>query len=174
MATTYKLISSVTVGGGGAASMSFTSIPATYTDLAILVSARSARTVEPRDELFMRFNSDGGNNYSYIILQGNGSSTGSGTGSAQDYFKKGTIPAAGATANTFSNNLIYIPNYAGSTAKSISRDEVTETNSSTLNYMELSSGLWTGTAAITTITFTPEVSTFVEYSTAYLYGISNA
>jgi len=174
MANTYQLISSVTVGSGGAASISFTSIPATYTDLVVLVSARSARTIEPRDELFIRFNSDSGNNYSNRILQGNASSSGSGGGSAQNYLKKGTIPAAGATANTFSNNLIYIPNYAGSTVKSVSRDEVTETNSATNNYLELQAGLWSGTSAITTITFTCEVSTFVEYSTAYLYGISNA
>jgi len=174
MANTYQLISSVTVGSGGAASISFTSIPATYTDLVVLVSARSARTIEPRDELHIRFNSDSGNNYSNRILQGNGTNTGSGSTSTTDYIKKGTMPAAGATANTFSNNLIYIPNYAGSTTKAVSRDEVTETNSTTLNYIELSAGRWTGTAAITTITFTPEVSTFVEYSTAYLYGISNA
>ena len=174
MATTYKLISSVTVGGGGAASISFTSIPATYTDLVVLVSARSARSDDYRDELHIRFNSDGGNNYSNRILQGNATSTGSGSTSATDYIKKGTMPGATATANTFSNNLIYIPNYAGSTVKSVSRDEVTENNSATNNYLELSAGRWSGTAAITTITFTPEVSTFVQYSTAYLYGISNA
>ena len=45
MATTYTLISSVTVGSGGAASIEFTSIPSTYTDLVLKLSARSSRNV---------------------------------------------------------------------------------------------------------------------------------
>jgi hypothetical protein len=44
MATTYEIISSVTVGSGGAANIEFTSIPATYTDLYVLASIRSNRS----------------------------------------------------------------------------------------------------------------------------------
>jgi hypothetical protein len=44
MATTYEIIASVTVGSGGAANIEFTSIPATYTDLVVLFSARTDRS----------------------------------------------------------------------------------------------------------------------------------
>ena len=44
MATTYSLISSVTVGSGSAATIGFTSIPATYTDLLLSYSARIDQT----------------------------------------------------------------------------------------------------------------------------------
>ena len=56
MPVTYKPIATVTVGAGGAASIDFTSIPGTYTDLLVLISARSTRSTDYRDELFIRFN----------------------------------------------------------------------------------------------------------------------
>ena len=174
MATTYTLISSVTVGSGGAANIDFTSIPATYTDLCLVVSARSARTGDFRDELHIRFNSDSGNNYTQRALNANGTSVGSSTVSATNYLKKGTMPTSDATASTFSNNQIYIPNYTSSNNKSVSSEQVTENNSATNNFLEMYAGLWSNSAAITSITLSPEVSTFAQYSTAYLYGISNA
>jgi len=58
MATTYTLISSVTVGSGGAATMTFSSIPQTYTDLLVRVSARNTST--SGSGLNMRFNSTEG------------------------------------------------------------------------------------------------------------------
>jgi hypothetical protein len=172
---TYTFISSVTVGSGGAANIEFTSIPATYTDLVVLLSVRSTRTSDYRDELFIRFNSDSGNNYSVRNLIGAGSSAGSGSSLTTNYLKRGTAPTDTATTSTFSNNIIYIPNYTSSNQKSVSTDEVTENNSSTNNYLESRAGLWTGTSAITSITFTFEVGpNFAQHSTAYLYGISNA
>jgi len=175
MPATFTLISSVTVGSGGAANIEFTSIPATYTDLAVLLSVRSTRTSDYRDELFIRFNSDSGNNYSTRVLIGSGAGGGSASVASTNYIKKGTMPSDTSTASTFGNNLIYIPNYAGSNQKSVSGDQVMENNSATNYYLELEASLWTGTSAITSITFTPEVGpNFAQYSTAYLYGISNA
>ena len=80
------------------------------------------------------------------------------------------------TPNTFSNGEMYVPNYAGSTQKSASLDSVAENNASTA-YMAMQAGLWTGTAAITSIALTPDTSTspsFSQYSTATLYGIKNS
>jgi hypothetical protein len=174
MPTTFTLIQpAVTVGAGGASSISFTSIPATYTDLVVKLSARSARATEIRDEIFIRFNSDSGANYSYRNVRGSGSAAISQSGSAVNQVNRNDIPASGATSSTFSNHEIYIPNYAGSTQKSFSMDSVME-NNATESYMFLTAGLWTGTSAISTITLTCEVSTFVQFSTAYLYGVSNA
>ena len=80
-----------------------------------------------------------------------------------------------ATANTFGNMEIYIPNYAGSSNKSVSVNQVGEDNAATA-YATLLAGLWSNTAAITSIKLTPFSggASFVQYSTAYLYGVKNA
>jgi hypothetical protein len=165
MATTYSLISSVTVGSGGAASIDFTSIPGTYTDLLVKLSTRTNR-VDVYSSVFISFNGSTAN-FSTRYIQGDGSSAISATGT--DFIFQGV--GSTATANTFSNAEIYIPNYTSSNNKSFSVDGVAETNGTT-QYMNLTAGLWSQTAAITSIAFTG--MTFSQYTTAYLYGISNA
>jgi hypothetical protein len=128
---THTLISSVTVGSGGAASMEFTSIPATYTDLLVKYSIRD-NNAQVYTAMTIQFNNSGGTAYSYTILEGSGSSTRSQTQSSLDKtYGVFTANGANATANTFSNGEFYIPNYAGSTYKSISWDAVTENNGTT-------------------------------------------
>jgi hypothetical protein len=170
MATTYTLISSVTVGSGGAATIDFTSIPGTYTDLAVVVSARSVTSSE--DDLRLRFNSDTGNNYTFKSLFGTGASAGSGGGTLS-FAYMGVIVSSTFTANTFSSNAAYIPNYAGATYKSVSVDAVNENNATAATAL-LVANLWSNTAAITTITISGASGNLAQYSTAYLYGISNA
>jgi hypothetical protein len=168
MATTYKLISSVTVGSGGAASMAFTSIPATYTDLVVKVSARDNRALT-LDGVLISFNGST-SNFTNKYLLGDGNSASSGI------LARLTANASGATAtaSAFGNGEIYIPNYASSNYKSFSSDSVTENNATTVS-TGLFANLWSDTAAITSITLTPNNGTlFDQYSTAYLYGISNA
>jgi hypothetical protein len=169
MATTYTLISSVTVGSGGAANIEFTSIPATYTDLVVKLSGRNSNSGDDRFEI--QFNNLS-TNLSQRRLYGTGSTANSDapagaiqpTGISQDAY----------TANTFGNTDIYIPNYASSNNKSLSVDAVTENNATTA-YQMLVAGLWSASAAITSIKLIPMSSgNFKQYSTAYLYGISNA
>jgi len=164
MANTYKLISSVTVGSGGAANIEFTSIPATYTDLVIKYSARRASGGESNIQVTL----NSGSTYVGIRIYGDGSAAASDTTSAWGGF----IVGATQTANTFSNNEIYLPNYTSSNDKSWSIDTVDE-NNATSSLMGLGAQLWNGTAAITTVTLTAS-NNFAQYSTAYLYGISNA
>ena len=76
-----------------------------------------------------------------------------------------------ATANTFNSTTFYIPNYAGSTNKSFSFDQVNENNTTAANQV-LGSVLWSNTAAITSISLTSPGYNFVQYSTASLYGIT--
>jgi hypothetical protein len=77
-----------------------------------------------------------------------------------------------ATASTFASADIYIPNYTSSDYKSISIDTVTEKNA-TDAYMRLTAGLWSNTAAITSIGLNCSASgNFVQYSTFYLYGVA--
>jgi len=170
MPNTFELIASSTVGSGGAASIEFTSIPATYTDLCLKLSGRTSSTGSIYEWVYIKFNSST-TGYSYRLLQGNGGNGfGSYSGTSQ---YSGDIPDGTATASTFGNYEIYIPNYAGSTNKSFSVDAVTE-NNGTLAIEDLVAGLWSNTAAITAVNFTPRNGSFVQFSTAYLYGVKNA
>ena len=165
---TFTLISSVTVGSGGASSIDFTSIPATYTDLKLVYTARN-KTSSVSEGVILSFNSNT-SNYSAIYLDNTNGGTPR-SGSAARY--AGVDVASNQTASTFANNEIYIPNYVGSTYKSYSVDSVTE-NNATAAYLTLIAGLWSNTSAITSISLTLNSDSFAQYSTAYLYGIKNS
>ena len=169
---TYQLISSVTVGSGGAANIDFTSIPQIYTDLLIKISARSTATPGVAvDNLLAQYSGVTSSSYSERGLGGNGSSAYS-QNYSRTYVGVGLLNSSNSTANTFGNSEIYIPNYTGSNYKSSSADGVTE-NNATASWVEMDAGLFSNTAAITSIKLLCGGS-FVEYTTAYLYGISNA
>ena len=169
MPTFTQIGTAVTVGSGGAASINFTAIPSTYTDLVLKLSLRDNRAQDFND----------------FILKPNGSSTGftsravigNGTSASSASYTSGlagVIDSNTATSSTFANLEIYIPNYAGSQKKSASIDSVSEKNAT---YAEswLIAYLWDNTSAITSLTLVPSASaSFVQYSTAYLYGVSNA
>ena len=170
---TYKLINSVTVGAGGAANIEFTSIPATYTDLVLKMSARFTQSGSGT-LIEVTFNNSG-TSYTNRRLYSNGSAAG--TDSYGTAFIT-TTPATegGWTASTFGNGELYIPNYTSSNNKSVSSDYVTE-NNATIALSGFTGSLWSNSSAITSIKLTGETGsnlTFVQYSTAYLYGISNA
>ena len=172
MADTYTLISSVTVGAGGASSIDFTSIPATYTDLLVKVSARSSRSLA-YDNLNITFNSNT-SSYSSRRIYGTGSATGSDSDPAgTSSYYAALVDGNTSTSNTFANVEIYIPNAFGSNYKSISSDSVEEENASTA-YVQLTAGLWSNSAAISSISLGCGHGNFVQYSTAYLYGIKNS
>jgi hypothetical protein len=168
MANTYTLISSVTVGGAGAANIEFTSIPATYTDLVMKISSRGTGTEAAGGYYYdVTFNNTSANRTGRYLQRlsntvDNGIYTLWGLSSPTDF-----------TASTFANDELYIPNYASSNYKSAQLDSVNENNSTTQR-ITLSVGLWSDTAAITSIKLVQGSGNFAEYSTAYLYGISNA
>jgi hypothetical protein len=169
MATFIK-IASVTVGSGGASSIDFTSIPSTYTDLCVKLSLRSNNTSVG---VFVRFNGNSAN-YSSRRLYGDGATTYSDThGSSTEIAVVAGENISTFTSNTFSSMDFYIPNYAGSNNKSASSDSVTENNATTA-WAAIGANLWSNTAAITSIAFTPAAGSFVQYSTATLYGIKNS
>jgi hypothetical protein len=164
MAVTHKLIETVTVGSGGAASIEFTSIPQTYTDLLIVLSVQNTASAV---DIFGKFNTLS-TGFTNRHLYGNGFSAISGNNSI-GYFGA----ASPSSSNTFGNTAIYIPNYAGSTNKSFSSDSVTE-NDATSAYGFFVAGLWSNTSAITSIEFYPNAYLWSEYSSASLYGINNS
>lgn len=157
-----------TVGAGGAASITFNSIPQYFTDLKVVISGRSARSAQQADNLFITFNGVT-TTYSATGLLGNGSSASSSRFSSR--YASLAVDAAGSTASTFSSHDIYIPNYTGSNFKSFIADSVSENNASNAQ-SDLFAGLWRDTAAITSISLLPEVSTWVQYTTISLYGIT--
>jgi hypothetical protein len=170
MPNTFELIASSTVGSGGASSIDFTSIPNTYTDLCFKISVRITRSGYVGDILGISFNGTSTNESSRRI-EGNGSSVSSASNSVLLAYQGSTTDA---TASTFGNGELYIPNYAGSTHKSASNDGVSENNGTTA-YAGFAANLWSNTAAINQVTFTPDSGTnFVQYSTIYLYGVKNA
>lgn len=172
MPNTYTLIASSTVGAGGASSIDFTSIPSTYTDLIVKFSGRDNRSANGTD-VYIGFNSST-SNLTMRRLYGDGSAAYSGSGSTGNI---GIESAASSTASTFGNIEVYIPNYAGSNNKSYSADGVSENNASGAGsaFAQLTAGLWSITSAITSISITPvSGNSFVQYSTAYLYGIKNS
>jgi hypothetical protein len=170
---TAEIIQTVTVGAGGAANIEFTNIPQTYNDLKLVLSARTTAAVA-YENIQLQFNNSGGTAYSDRIVFSNSQNalSASNTGQANTFFQYAV--SSTATSSTFSSVDFYIPNYAGSTNKSISVDSVAENNSSTTAFLGLASELWANTAAITSIKLTPNTggSTFVQHSTATLYGIT--
>ena len=167
MANTYTLIASSTVGSGGAANMDFQNIPSTYTDLMLRICARSTQS-NVVGTMVLEFNASSAN-FTSKFLEGSASAVSSYSGS--NYV--GPVTGDTATASTFGSIDFYVPNYTGSAYKSFSSDSVTE-NNATAAYQALGAGLWSQTAAITRITIAPSSGSFKEYSTAYLYGISNS
>lgn len=155
------LISSVTVGAGGASSITFSAIPGTYTDLCLVLSGRSTNS-NYFDGIDIAFNSSTAS-FTARFLDGSGSGVVSGT------YTGLTTNGNTATSNTFGNLQMYIPNYAGSTNKSFSADMVTENNATAAD-QRIYAGLWSNTSAITSISLT--TTTFAQYSTAYLYGLT--
>jgi hypothetical protein len=165
MANTYVKIASVSVGVLGSANMTFSSIPATYTDLCLKVSGRT-NAVDYNDFCKIQFNGVA-TNQTERTLRGNGSAASSYT----DTLIYSTTDGNTATASTFGNLELYVPNYAGATNKSASIDGVSE-NNATAALSELTAALWSQTAAITSIALVPYTGTlWQQYSTATLYGI---
>jgi|LakMenE01Jun11ns_1017448.scaffolds.fasta_scaffold9689050_2 hypothetical protein len=165
MANTYTLIASNTVGSGGAANIQFTSIPQTYTDLLIKISGRANDT---GTNLVLTLNST--STISSIALRGYGSGYTSDTSTTAVLRM---VEPSNFTASTFASAEIYIPNYTSSNNKSWSADGVIE-NNDTDSAQALIAGLTSIAVAITSITLAPITGSFVQYSTAYLYGISNS
>jgi hypothetical protein len=148
------------------------SIPATYTDLVLIISQRAAGNALDNG---LRFNNDAGSVYSFTQLQ-SGASTGS-PGTARN--SNSTLVRAGGMepntylANTFNSTTVYIPNYAGSNFKSLIADGANENNSTT-NYAWFHAGLWRNTAAINRITLYLEGGGNLDTGTEIsLYGIKN-
>lgn len=158
--------------GTAAASIEFTSIPQDGTDLVFLLSLRGSNSAT-RLGVTITVNSNTGSIYTYRELDG-------ADGGVSSYGVTGTpaqtptmqISSNTSTSNTFSNNILYFTNYAGSTAKSFSMDDAGENNSTTAYIMGIAAGLVNLTAAITSVAFGAQGHNFAIGSTISLYKIT--
>ncbi len=161
---TMTLVSTVTVGSGGAASIDFTSIPQTGTDLLLQFSLRSSDAAQS----VVTFKINGSNPSAGIYLRG----TGSAAQSTNGYTSLGAINLSSTTADTFGNGQVYIPNYTSTDNKSYSADTVFE-NNATAAQQYLIAGSQTSSVAITSLALSlPGGTNFAQYSTASLYTIT--
>ena len=152
------------------ASITFNNIPQTNTDLKILASIRCDFSAI-RLAGAIRFNSDANSVYSDTILSGDGS--GASSGRSQTSFSY-TLETTGtsATANTFGNNEVYIPNYTSTLFKQFTSDCSSEHNGTNQNNV-FYAGLYRANSPITSVTLFPGGgANFVANSTFTLYGIS--
>ena len=162
--TSYESIATVTVGSGGSATVSFTSIPATYTHLQIRGIARADTNVT----LGLQFNSDTGNNYSRHYINGNGASVGAG-GSANN--NSAYVGTAATATSAFGANIIDILDYANTNKYKTTRTLSGGDNNGS-GFVQFMSGNWRNTNAVTSIDiFQVNGDTLTQYTQFALYGI---
>lgn len=172
MPITYSAIATTSLTGAAQTNIEFTSIPSSYTDLLVMVSARSTRSAT-QDQLLYKFN-DNTSNLRFLTLEGRSGYTSPNVISFTDstVLYGGAMPGSTMTASVFGSAMIYIPNYASSNGKTSAVDIVSEGNTSQ-TYMTVSANYWDNSSAITKITLYWETSgsQFAQYSTASLFGI---
>jgi hypothetical protein len=172
MANTFTLIEAKTVSSA-IASIEFTSIPATYTDLCLKFSGRNNRSGQVLEEFVVTFNGNNSAIYSEKGIRGSGSSVANNSTTAVTQLQDFGQPAASTTSDTFSNWEVYIPNYTSSNNKSVQFDGVTE-NNATEAYAYLNAGLFASTTAISSLKVAcKSTHLIVANSSFYLYGIKN-
>jgi len=170
MAATYTLISSQVLGSS-AASVTFSSIPQTYTDLKLVMSVRDLASYT-QDYMVLTVNGSTGI-YSDVVLYAN---TGTGSvGSTTDtsswmrYINGNT-----AASNVFSSAEIYIPNYSNTSYnKQMLIFSAQEDNSGT-SYMAQTASLLRTNSAISSITLAAASANIAINSSFYLYGIKSS
>jgi hypothetical protein len=173
MPSTYTLISSSVLANNTTTSVTFSSIPQTYTDLVLLGSVRTERNVNPNGYVTFYFNGSRAN-FSLTALRNN-------SGTASSFRTTGlALPVnsieSSNTANTFTPIEVYIPNYTSSANKPLSALARKENNSTSV-LQDTDAVLWSNTAAITSITldtYDGSGEAFSTNTTFYLYGIKNS
>jgi hypothetical protein len=151
-----------------AATVTFSNIPQTYTDLVIVSSLQGSRAIYGAD-LNTRYNGDSGTNYSVTRLQGDGS-----TASSARFTNETAINNAGSIggdgSGIYTPNTIHIFNYSNTSVYKTSLCR----NSHPTVVVQAFVGLWRSTAAITSIAFTGNGYNFNSGSTFTIYGVKAA
>jgi hypothetical protein len=167
MPATYEPIATNTLGSASS-SITFSSIPGTYTDL-ILVFV-GAQTSTAQGDLQFRFNSDTGSNYSRTILSGNGTTASSNRSSDLTFFR-GEATSYPDTVTGGTNQILHLMNYSNTTTNKT----ILFRGNSAASGTDLTAGLWRSTSAITAIEcYMSDSATLKAGSMFTLYGIKSA
>jgi hypothetical protein len=176
--SSYESIATTIVGSGGTTSISFTSIPSTYTHLQIRLFGQITRSTFGTGNLTMTFNSDTGANYSSHDVYGTGANVAvdSGVNANNMWFQD----SMGTTAapNIFGAGIFDILDYANTnkfkTVRVLQGVDVNGTSFNAQGYIQLGSGSWRNTNAITSVTLTTAYTGWAQYTHAALYGIKGS
>jgi hypothetical protein len=166
MPTTYTPIATQTLGSA-TSTVTFSSIPQTYTDLVLVISGRCSSTVGNNNSA-IRFNSDSGNNYSMTRATGDGSTPGTDRVANTSY--AGWAFIANSSSSEFSPVIYQIQNYSNTTTNK----SLIGRGNWTAQFVSATVSMWRNTAAITTIDITQTGTNWVVGSTFTLYGIKAA
>jgi hypothetical protein len=165
MTETYEPISTTTLASG-TASVTFSSIPATYTDLVLVTSVQASTT---STGLGMQLNSDTAANYSTTILRGDGTSASSARQSNNTELLLSNI-ASPPSSSSFGVYIAHFMNYSNTTTY---KTNLIRSNSAGFG-VEVFAGLWRSTSAISSIKIQLTGGTMAIGSTFTLYGIKAA
>jgi hypothetical protein len=169
----YDSIATTTVSSS-VSTITFSSIPATYTHLQLRIIARGT-VAQGEMQTFYRFNSDTGTNYAYHLFRGNGSAAFSDGGtSASQASAQTRYSAANATSGIFGAGVTDILDYAN-TSKYTTIRNLGGVDANGSGQVYYTSGLWMNTSAVTSITIgINDGGDFAQYSSFALYGIKGA
>jgi predicted mannosyl-3-phosphoglycerate phosphatase (HAD superfamily) len=160
MTATYEKIATTTLGSASN-NVTFSSVPATYTDIVVICNAK---TDTGSADLWFNFNSDTGSNYSITFISGNGSIIQS---ARNTNATKMSVTNYGYLETTIGTYIVNIQNYSNTTTYKSSLARANTTS----NGLAEGVGLWRSTAAISTIKISPSAENFATGSTFTLYGI---
>jgi hypothetical protein len=172
----FESIATTTVGSGGSATVTFSTIPGTYKHLQFRIFAQCNRITVGVDALKFTFNGVGGTSYAGHNLRGDGANPVIAGGSGSDALISFARVVGTGAGGSFGASVIDILDYANTdknkTVRGIGGIDVNGTVGGIGGSIGLSSGLFNSTAAISSVTFTPDGGTlFNQHSSFALYGI---
>lgn len=157
-------------GTGSAGTITFSSIPSTYTSLQVRWMARSANNGGANETLYLRMNSSS-TGYAWHYLYGYGTSASAGGAATQAQIYVDEFPGSTVTANIMGAGIIDIHNYASTTQNKTIRTFAGDDRNGS-GHAALYSGLWANTSAVTSLTlYTASGQAFSTSTTFALYGM---
>lgn len=159
---TYTALAEVTLGGTDS-EVVFSSIPATFRDLVVVVNSRASTTgVEGQ----LRLNGDTGNSYSWVRMTGNGSTTASTSGTLTH------MPLADAVKATTTQACLILVQLIDYSATDKHKSILVRNNSAD-TAVEAFAGRWANTGAVTSVTIKTNTGSWAAGGTFALYGIAS-
>lgn len=155
--------------GSAQASITFSSIPQTYTDLVLVTSLRDTTASTGWENAFVYPNGSSADMTSRFLYGWGSGNVGTAMNTPAVLYHQ--TARGGNTANTFSSSVTYITNYGSSAPKNFSCETTVERND-IAGINAITAGLWNSTSPITSLVITAAAGSFAQYSSATLYGIT--